>query len=145
MILPAVQAFRPDAIVLQCGADGVTEDPQARLELSNNAHAGVLEGLRGLSTRLMLLGGGGYNPWSVGRCWTRLWGVLAGFEAPERLPPAAEAVLRGLLWQRRGGRRLVEPPEEWVTTLADPWRGGLPTEGVVERVAVLRERLKVWV
>jgi acetoin utilization protein AcuC len=144
LILPAVQAFGPDAVVLQCGADGVTEDPQAQLGLSNSAHVGVLEGLRPLSTRLMLLGGGGYNPWSVGRCWTRLWGALGGFEAPERLPPAAEAVLRGLNWQRRGGGRLVEPPEEWVTTLADPWRGGPPTEGVAERVAVLRERLRAW-
>jgi acetoin utilization protein AcuC len=145
LILPAVAAHRPDAIVLQCGADAVTEDPQSRLALSNNAHVGVLEGLRGLAPRLMLLGGGGYNPWSVGRCWTRMWGALAGLDAPERLPPEAEAVLRALRWERRGGGRAVEPPEEWVTTLADPWRGGAPSEGVAERVADLAGRLRAWV
>ena len=145
VILRAVEGFRPDAVVLQCGADGLMEDPQARLALSNNAHLGVLGGLRPLSPRLMLLGGGGYNPWSVGRCWTRLWGALAGFEVPDRLPPEAEAVLRGLAWQRRGGGRPVEPPREWVTTLADPWRGGAPTEGVTERVSFLRERMRAWV
>jgi acetoin utilization protein AcuC len=144
LILPVVEAHRADAIVLQCGADGVTEDPQARLALSNNAHVGVLAGLRELSTRLMLLGGGGYNPWSVGRCWTRAWGALSGQAAPGRLPAEAEAVLRALRWDRRGGGREVEPPEEWVTTLEDPWRGGVPTEGVAERVAVLRGRLRVW-
>lgn len=145
VILPAVAAHRPDAIVLQCGSDGVEEDPQSRLSLSNNAHVGVLEGLRRLSPRLMLLGGGGYNPWSVGRCWTRMWGALAGLEAPERLPPEAEAVLRDLRWARRGGGRAVEPPEGWVTTLADPWRGGVATEGLDGRIRELRARLAVWV
>ena len=38
LILPQVAAFRPDAIVLQCGADAVTEDPQSRLPLTNHAH-----------------------------------------------------------------------------------------------------------
>ena len=36
----------PDAIVLQCGSDGVLEDPQSKLALSNNAHVGILEALR---------------------------------------------------------------------------------------------------
>lgn len=142
LILPAVAAFRPDAIVLQAGSDGVEEDPQARLGLSNNAHLRALEGLRPLAPRLMLLGGGGYNPWSVGRCWTRLWGALAGEEAPARLPPGAEAVLRALRWQRPGQGRAVEPPEAWVTTLADPWRGGAPTGDVPDRVARLAARLR---
>jgi acetoin utilization protein AcuC len=144
-ILPAVAAHRADAIVLQSGSDGVLEDPQSRMALSNNAHVGVLEGLRPLAPRLMVLGGGGYNPWSVGRCWTRLWGALTHREAPERLPPEAEAVLRGLRWERRGGGRAVAPEEDWVTTLADPWRGGSPSEGVAERVAALRGRLRAWV
>ncbi|EYD74991.1 Deacetylase [Rubellimicrobium mesophilum DSM 19309] len=144
VILPAVAAFRPDAIVMQSGSDGVLEDPQSRLALSNNAHAGVLEGLRPLAPRLMVLGGGGYNPWAVGRCWTRLWGALTRQEVPERLPAEAEAVLRGLRWQRRGGGSWVTPPEEWVTTLADPWRGGGPTEGVAERVEFLAARLRAW-
>ncbi|MBP1807176.1 acetoin utilization protein AcuC [Rubellimicrobium aerolatum] len=144
LILPAVAAFRPDAVVLQSGSDAILEDPQSRLALSNNAHAGVLAGLRPLAPRFLLLGGGGYNPWSVGRCWTRLWGTLAGHEAPDRLPPEAEAVLRALRWDRRGGGRPVTPPEPWVTTLADPWRGGPPTEGVAERLRDLSDRLRAW-
>ena len=144
LILPAVEAFRPDAIVLQSGSDGVLEDPQSRMALSNNAHVGVLEGLRPLAPRLMVLGGGGYNPWVVGRCWTRLWGALVGAEVPERLPAEAEAVLRGLRWERRGSGRAVAPEDAWVTTLADPWRGGAVSEGVAERVAFLGARLRVW-
>ena len=140
VIGPAVAAHRPDAVVLQAGADGLLEDPQARLALSNNAHVAVLRAMRPLSPRLMLLGGGGYNPWSVGRCWTRLWGALAGHEAPDRLPPEAEAVLRGLSWEDRGRARL--PSEGWLTTLADPDRGGPPTPGVAERVQALAARLR---
>lgn len=140
LILPAVERFRPDALVLQAGADGLEEDPQARMGLSNNAHVRVLRSLRPLAPRLMLLGGGGYNPWSVGRAWVRLWGELAGHEAPVRLPPAAEAVLRALRWD--GPARPRVPPEAWLTTLADPWRGGRPAEGLEARLARLAGRLR---
>lgn len=121
LILPRLAAFRPEAIVLQAGADALLEDPLSRLALSNNAHRAVLAALRQMAPRLLLLGGGGYNPWSVGRCWTLLWADLAGLEVPDRLPPAAEAVLRGLRW---GGGGRPPPDEVLLTSLADPPRHG---------------------
>ncbi|WP_071672386.1 acetoin utilization protein AcuC [Nioella nitratireducens] len=123
LILPAVDRFRPDAIVLQCGADAVEEDPLSRLTLSNNAHWAVVSGLMALNApRLLVLGGGGYNPWSVGRLWTGVWATLTGQEIPDRLPPEAEAVLRALVWEKaRQGRT---PPEHWFTTLRDAPRDG---------------------
>ncbi len=72
LILPRVAAFRPDAVVLQCGADAVEEDPLSRLSLSNNAHWSVVAALRPLAPRYLVLGGGGYNPWTVGRCGAHL-------------------------------------------------------------------------
>ena len=140
VVVPAVARHRPDALVLQAGADAVAEDPQSRLAWGNGAHVAALDALRPLAPRLLLLGGGGYNPWSVARCWTRLWGRLRGQDA-HGLPPGAASVLRALRWDRRGGGRPVAPPEAWLTTLADPWRGGPPTEGVPARVARLRARL----
>ncbi len=142
LILPAVARHRPDAIVLQCGADAVTEDPLSRLAWSNNAHLAAVRALRPLAPRLIVLGGGGYNPWSVGRAWTSVWATLAGHEIPERLPPAAEEVLRGLRWTHRLGRN---PPEHWFTTLRDAPREGPPTPGVAERIAALRTRLRAEV
>lgn len=121
LILPRVSEFRPEIIVLQAGADALLEDPLSRLALSNNAHLAVLRGLRPLAPRLLLLGGGGYNPWSVGRAWTALWGALSGQEMPDRLPAAAQAVLRGLSW--RGGAR-PPPDEALLTTLVDAPRDG---------------------
>lgn len=143
LILPAIAAFGPDAIVLQCGADGVAEDPQSRMMLSNNAHWQVVAALRPLSSRYLVLGGGGYNPWSVGRLWTGVWATLNDHDIPDRLPPPAEAVLRALQWP--GRQRFAGPPENWVTTLRDPKRSGPVSDEVRARIMQLSERLKVSV
>jgi len=139
LILPAVAAFAPDAIVLQCGADAVEEDPLSRLSLSNNAHWAVLRGLMGLDCpRLLVLGGGGYNPWSVGRLWTGIWATLNGHPIPDRLPPEAEAVLRALRWD--GARAGRNPPEHWFTTLRDAPRPGPVRPEIAADVATLSAR-----
>ncbi|HWT09470.1 MAG TPA: acetoin utilization protein AcuC [Roseomonas sp.] len=132
-ILPIIRHLRPQAIMLQCGADALEEDPLAKLALSNNAHRAVVGALMDLSPRLIVLGGGGYNPWSVARCWAGVWGRLNGHAMPERLPPAAEAVLRGLSFSRAAGRN---PSPAWFTTLADPPRPGV-VRAVVRRAAAL--------
>ena len=121
LILPTVQSFAPDVIVLQAGADALTEDPLSRLCLSNNAYREVLRELRPLAPRLLLLGGGGYNPWSVGRCWAALWADLAGYDIPDTLPPKAQAVLAALNWN--GGGR-PPPATNLLTTLSDTPREG---------------------
>ncbi|GLO68535.1 acetoin utilization protein AcuC [Phaeobacter inhibens] len=138
LILPAVVNFAPDAVVLQCGADAVTEDPLAHLDLSNNAHWSVVEALRSLAPRYLVLGGGGYNPWSVGRLWTGVWAVLNGHEIPDRLPVEAEEVLRGL--EFKGHRLGRNPPEHWFTTLRDDPRPGPVREQIREAVTLLRRR-----
>jgi acetoin utilization protein AcuC len=142
LILPALADFAPDAIVLQCGADAVTEDPLSRLTLSNNAHWAVLRGLMALGApRLLVLGGGGYNPWSVGRLWTGIWATLNGHEIPERVPPEAEAVLRALTWEKASAGR--NPPAHWFTTLRDTPRPGPISDAVRLGVAALRGRRRV--
>jgi acetoin utilization protein AcuC len=121
-ILRLVRGHRPEAIFLQCGADALEEDPLSRLALSNNAHWEVVAALRDVSPRLIVTGGGGYNPWTVARCWAGVWATLNGFAVPDRLPPGAEAVLRGLRFNRAAGRN---PPDHWFTTLRDAPREGM--------------------
>lgn len=143
IILPVVAQFQPDAIVLQCGADAVLEDPQSRMAWSNRAHWAIVAALKTMAPRYLVLGGGGYNPWSVGRCWTGVWGTLNGHEMPDLLPSPAQNVLRSLVWD--GQRRVKTPPEEWLTRLADEPRPlGVP-EIVRARVAQLRSRMRPWV
>ncbi len=134
-VLPLVAAHRPEAILLQCGADALEEDPLARLSLSNNAHMGAAAALLSLpvegARRLVVTGGGGYNPWSVGRCWAGVWATLNAVEIPARTTPAAEAVLRALSFGRAAGRN---PPEHWFTTIRDAPREG-PVRDAVRKVA----------
>jgi acetoin utilization protein AcuC len=116
----------------------VEEDPLSHLALSNNAHWSAVAALRGIAPRFLVLGGGGYNPWSVGRLWTGVWATLNTCEIPDRLPREAEAVLRGL--EFRGNSRGRNPPEHWFTTLRDAPRPGPVRPEIGERIAVLRRR-----
>jgi acetoin utilization protein AcuC len=120
-VLPVIERRRPQAIMIQAGADGLLEDPLAKLALSNNAHRSTVARVMALAPRLIVLGGGGYNPWSVGRCWALIWGTLNQYHIPERLPPQAEATLRMLRYDRAAGRN---PPDHWFTTLMDAPRDG---------------------
>lgn len=137
-ILPILRYLRPQAIMLQCGADALEEDPLARLSLSNNAHLSVAMALRGEAPRLIVTGGGGYNPWTVARCWAAVWGALDDQPMPARLPLAAEAVLRALDWDRAAGRNT---PEHWFTTLIDTPRPGPLRAEVVDACAAVLEGL----
>ena len=132
-ILPLIERARPQAIFLQCGADALEEDPLARLSLSNNAHRGVVEAIRGLAPRLLVTGGGGYNPYTVARCWAGVWATLNRIAIPARTTSAAESVLRGLTYNRAAGRN---PPEHWFTTLQDAPREG-PVREAVRQVAAM--------
>jgi acetoin utilization protein AcuC len=134
MILPRLQGFAPQVIVLQAGADSLLEDPLSRLALSNNAYVEALRAIKAMAPRLMLLGGGGYNPWSVGRCWALLWAELSGQAVPEVLPEAAQAVLRGLSW---GGGGRPPPAPALLTSLRDAPREGAIRPELRDRLAVL--------
>jgi acetoin utilization protein AcuC len=116
LILPATEAFKPQAIVLQCGADAVAEDPLSRLTLSNNAHWRTVTALKPLSPRFLVLGGGGYNPWSVGRLWSGVWATLNDFEIPDTLDVGAQKILRDLTWSRAEGQA---PHPHWLDSLRD--------------------------
>ncbi len=134
-VLPMVRAHQPQAIFLQCGADALDDDPLSRLALSNNAHIEIagelakLSGARGIP--LIVSGGGGYNPYSVGRCWACVWASLNDIIIPERATPEAESVLRALHYPRAAGR---DPPLRWLTSLRDAPREG-EVRGEVLRLA----------
>jgi len=132
-VLPLIAARRPQAILLLCGADALEEDPLAKLSLSNNAHWEVVDAIAGLAPRLVVTGGGGYNPFAVGRCWAGVWATLNHLPIPERTTPEAEGILRALVYNRAAGRN---PPAHWFTTLRDAPREG-PVRDAVKHVADL--------
>ena len=137
LILPRVEEFRPEALVLQCGADSLLEDPLSRLALSNRAYLEAIRALLPLAPRVLVLGGGGYNPWSVGRLWTAIWGLVSGRELPDVLPEPAQEVLRRLSW---GGGGRPDPDEAMRRTLLDAPREGTVRPDVRDRLALLARR-----
>lgn len=70
-----VAAFRPEFILLQCGADSLAGDPLAHLKLSPGAHGFAAARLCALADRwcrgrLVAMGGGGYNRRNLALGWT---------------------------------------------------------------------------
>lgn len=116
IVIPLGRRYAPDVVVLQCGADALADDPLSRMELSNGAIWRAVARVAMIAPRLLVTGGGGYNPWSVARCWSGVWATLSDYPIPDKLPGRAESVLRALEWNRAGGRN---PPEHWFSTLAD--------------------------
>jgi len=143
VIVPLIDFFAPEIVFLQTGSDALADDPLSRLDLSNNAIWEVVAAVRDRAPRLIVVGGGGYNPWSVARCWTGVWATLNNRPIPDAVHGDAEAVLRGLTWNRSAGR---SPPVHWFTTLRDPTQPG-PVRDETKRLADgARFRLKqpVW-
>ena len=138
ILLPAIAAHRPDALVLQCRADALAEDPLSRLALSNRAYLDLLDALRPLCPRLLVLGGGGYNPWTVARLWSAIWARLNTAEIPDTLPPPAQRILDALEWRRRPAR----PPANLTRTLLDTPRPGAIDPVLRATIARLRPRLR---
>ncbi|WP_245602286.1 acetoin utilization protein AcuC [Fodinicurvata fenggangensis] len=134
-VLPLIERMDPEVIVLQCGADALYEDPLSRLGLSNLSLWNTVANLRLMTRKLLVLGGGGYNPWSVARAWSGVWATLNGFEVPDLLPEQARAILTGLTWRHSWGKN---PPPSWYDTLADrPRYGAIRDEVKTAAQAVL--------
>lgn len=143
VVLPYALAWRPQAIVVTCGADSLEGDPLAAMALTNVALWDAVEALVALAPAAVVLGGGGYNPWTLARYWTGLWGRLSGRDGPRELPPAARAILERLSCP------LVEEEDmrpEWLTRLADERHAGVVGDGVaaLRDAAVARHRLEVF-
>ena len=61
------------------------------MELSNVALWDAVLQITSRVPGTAVLGGGGYNPWTVARCWSGLWGRLSGRDLPWELPPEIAA------------------------------------------------------
>jgi len=136
-VLPLGVSFKPSAVIIQSGCDGLADDPQSKLALSNGALWRAVEQVSTLAPRVLVIGGGGYNPWAVTRAWTGIWARLNQITPPDSLSFAGQTVLRALSWNHSKGRN---PPEHWFSTLTDaPNWGSVRSEvrGVIAEVGRL--------
>jgi acetoin utilization protein AcuC len=85
-ILPALKAWKPDAIVLQMGADTHHLDPLAHIFSDQSAWLKAVMRVQGLGVPTVVLGGGGYNLTTVPRMWTSAILSLADIPYPDEIP-----------------------------------------------------------
>lgn len=78
--------FRPQAIVLQCGADSLGGDRLGQFNLNIRAHGECLAFVKKQNVPLLVLGGGGYTARNVARAWTHETALSVGVTLNEDLP-----------------------------------------------------------
>lgn len=121
LLEPLVERTKPEAVVITCGADALHGDPLSTMALSNVALWQAVERIAAYADSVVVLGGGGYNPWTVARCWSGLWARLSGQPIADTLPAAAVHVLGEL------ESDLVDEDERdpaWLDTITDEPRTG---------------------
>ena len=91
-IVPCVvRKFRPQIMLVQCGADSHANDLLAHLQLTSRSYCEIASICHDLAhevsdDRLVIFGGGGYNPSNVARAWALIASTLANFSPPEDTP-----------------------------------------------------------
>ncbi|CAK5013072.1 unnamed protein product [Meloidogyne enterolobii] len=81
-----MEVFQPGAVVLQCGADSLNGDRLGPFNLTLRGHGKCVEFMREYNVPLMLLGGGGYTPKNVARCWTYETSLAVNIDIPDEIP-----------------------------------------------------------
>lgn len=94
VVLPALEAWRPDVIISQCGVDHHHADPLSHMRTTLPLYPELWRGLRQAADALcggrwVALGGGGYDPCNAPpRAWAALIAEMAGRPLPTDVPEA---------------------------------------------------------
>ncbi|UCH33309.1 MAG: acetoin utilization protein AcuC [Armatimonadota bacterium] len=89
VVPPLIEAFRPDFILTQLGADTHYRDPLTHLALTTAGYTEVLNTFKRLPGKWVACGGGGYDLEVVPRAWTLAFAVMADLDLPDEIPGAA--------------------------------------------------------
>ena len=86
VIQKVMEKYQPEAVVLCCGADSIAADTLGCWNLSVKGHSECLEYVKSFGIPMLVLGGGGYTPKNVARCWTYETSALLQSNIDDKLP-----------------------------------------------------------
>ncbi|MEM2925145.1 MAG: acetoin utilization protein AcuC [Methanocellales archaeon] len=82
VVVPLLEKYQPEIIINQFGTDGHFQDPLVGLALTTKTYEAIANIMHGLAHKLcngkyLILGGGGYNPSNVARCWAIMFTAVS--------------------------------------------------------------------
>ncbi len=91
VVPPLIEFFQPDIIIQQFGVDTHYTDPLTHFALTTKTYEKIAEKMHELAhkyscNRLVVVGGGGYNPEATARSWTIAFTTFLGTKLPEETP-----------------------------------------------------------
>ena len=80
IIPPLLDAYAPDMVIAELGADTHIADPLTHLSMTNHGYCRAVKKLAEHAPRILALGGGGYDIYKTARSWTLAWAILNDLE-----------------------------------------------------------------
>jgi len=144
-IVPTLaRAYKPEFILVQCGADSHTEDLLAHLLLTTKSYEEIVSTMHELahevcSGRMVAFGGGGYNPANVARCWTVVAASLGEVDLTNDVPTEWKSLLGRTTGLKQPDSVRSQPPEHY-----NPEKGASQLQKTIQdlrkRIPLLKAR-----
>lgn len=140
----ALAHFKPDVLLVQCGADAHFRDPLADLMLTTRAYEKLFRRILDLADRyagghLVCAAGGGYDLDATIRVWALLYHVMHGLALPDALP---DAWLTD--WSQRLETPLTPTLHDPPMTFSLPRRAAIEAENRQTTTALLERLAPIW-
>lgn len=80
IVPPLLDAYAPDMVIAELGADTHIADPLTHLSMTNHGYCRAVKKITEHAPRILALGGGGYDIYKTARSWTLAWAILNNLE-----------------------------------------------------------------
>ncbi len=122
VIIPFLKIKKADLLIIQAGADMLDGDPQSRISLSNNAYWKAVRDIQSLNENVIILGGGGYNPYLTAKAWAGNWVLINDKEEylDQEMKPQCYDFLKSLTWHNRRVKNGI--PNKWISAWRDKYK-----------------------
>ncbi len=78
VVIPMMEVFQPEALVLELGMDVLAGDPLTHLRMTNNVVVEIVERVMRVNCPVLVAGGGGYHVENTVRGWALAWRTFCG-------------------------------------------------------------------